>query len=196
MSLRLVPVTLAQADAFVDHYHRHNDPPGRARFAVGCADDTGLVRGVAVAGNPKARMLDDGATLEIVRVCTDGARNASSMLYGACARAAKSLGFVRVITYTLDAETGASLRAAGFVPVARTRPPSEATRWDRGRHPSRRARAEFAHLRGESVPADERTEEHALLVKNRWERRWEGELLELRWPEVDAPLSLFDLEAS
>ena len=39
------------------------------------------------------------------------------MLYGAVWRAAKAMGFKRCITYTQHGETGASLRAAGFVMV-------------------------------------------------------------------------------
>ena len=77
-------------------------------------EDDDAVRGVAIVGRPVARMLDDGATVEILRVCTDGARNACSMLYGAARRTARSLGYTRIVTYTLPEEGGASLRAAGF----------------------------------------------------------------------------------
>jgi hypothetical protein len=74
----------------------------------------GELRGVAIVGRPVARKLDNGWTLEVNRVCTDGARNACSMLYGAAWRAAKALGFRRLITYTLPEEGGASLRATGW----------------------------------------------------------------------------------
>lgn len=110
--LRLVPVTLAECKAFVAKHHRHNKPPVGWRFGVGVA--TGTLRGVAVASRPVARRLDDGRTLEVVRTCTDGARNANSMLYGAIARAAKALGYERVVTYTLAEEPGTSLKAAGW----------------------------------------------------------------------------------
>lgn len=186
MSLRLVPVTIQQADAFVDRFHRHNDPAVRVRFAVGVADETGLIRGVALAGNPKARMLNDGYTLEVVRCCTDGARNACSMLYRACARAAKAMGFLRVITYTLDAEDGASLKAAGFVrSTSRQRLPGKATSWQRGRD----------QQRAEVSPSRFR-DEHEALVKARWEIEFGGEALEPLWPEDVSEPTLFEGLAS
>lgn len=70
--------------------------------------------GVAICGQPIARKLDDGLTVEIRRVCTDGTYNACSILYGACARIARDMGYKRVITYTLVSEPGISLRASGF----------------------------------------------------------------------------------
>lgn len=42
--------------------------------------------GVAIAGQPIARKLDDGLTIEVRRLCTDGTKDACSKLYGACAR--------------------------------------------------------------------------------------------------------------
>ncbi len=85
--LRIVPVTLEDANAFVRRLHRHNKPVVGYKFAVGVADDEGL-RGVAIVGRPVAPRLDNGMACEITRVCTDGARNACSMLYGAARRAA------------------------------------------------------------------------------------------------------------
>lgn len=110
--LRIVPMKHADANEFVRRLHRHNRPTLGAIFCVGVADDA--VRGVAIVGRPVARHLDDGATVEILRVCTDGARNACSKLYGACRRIAREMGYSRVITYTLPDEGGASLRASGF----------------------------------------------------------------------------------
>lgn len=110
--LRIVPMKHADANEYVRKLHRHNKPTLGAIFCVGVADD--VVRGVAIVGRPVARRLDDGATVEILRVATDGARNACSMLYGACRRAARELGYGRVITYTLPEEGGASLKAAGY----------------------------------------------------------------------------------
>ena len=118
-NLSLVPVTLAQANEFVRRLHRHYKPVVGHRFSVGVTN--GLLRGVAIAGRPVARMLDDGLTIEITRVCTDGHANACSMLYGAACRAAKALGYKVAITYTLGTESGASLRAAGFVMIAKTK---------------------------------------------------------------------------
>lgn len=118
MTLHLVPVRFADASAFVADHHRHHQPPQGHRFSVGCADDDGILRGVAIVGRPVARHYDDGATLEVTRVATDGTRNACSLLYGAARRAAFALGYTRLITYTQAGESGASLRAAAWRVVA------------------------------------------------------------------------------
>lgn len=113
MSLRLVPVTRDQAVAYIAETHRHHGRPVGYRFAVGVAADGRLV-GVATAGRPVARSLDDGRTIEVTRVATDGTPNACSMLYGACWRAAQAIGYTRAITYTQADESGSSLRASGW----------------------------------------------------------------------------------
>lgn len=113
MSLRLVPVTRDQAVDFIRTIHRHHGRPLGYRFAVGVAKDGTLV-GVATAGRPSARAYDDGQTIEVTRVATDGSRNACSMLYGACWRAARAIGYVRGLTYTQGGESGESLRGAGW----------------------------------------------------------------------------------
>ena len=113
-SLRIRPVTFADAKRFVSDHHRHNKPPVGHKFSVGVEQD-GKLCGVAMAGRPVARALDDGKTLEVNRTCTDGTPNANSMLYGAVWRAAKAMGYERCVTYTQADETGASLRAAGWV---------------------------------------------------------------------------------
>ena len=111
--LELTPITLREARAYVEENHRHHDAPQGGIFAVAVSEgDT--VRGVAIVGRPVARMASDGWTAEVVRVCTDGARNACSMLYGAAWRAARAMGYRKLITYTLPEEGGASLRGAGF----------------------------------------------------------------------------------
>lgn len=111
--LEITPINLDEANQFVSEHHRHHKPVPGAKFCL-AVSDAEKVRGVAIVGRPVARMTDDGWTLEVNRVCTDGARNACSMLYGAAWRAAKALGFRRLITYTLPEEGGASLRAAGW----------------------------------------------------------------------------------
>ena len=111
--LRVVPIRHTRANDFVRRLHRHNKPTLGMIFCVAVADDD-QVRGVAIVGRPVARLLDDGMTVEIARVCTDGAANACSMLYGAARRVARALGYTRIITYTLPSEGGASLRACGF----------------------------------------------------------------------------------
>src|SRR5690606_32744753 len=110
--LHLVPVRSREAKDFVRTWHRHHPPPAEQIFAVGAADERGTLRAVAIVGRPVARHLDDGATLEVTRTASDGARNANSLLYGAAWRAAKALGYRRLITYTQDGESGASLRGA------------------------------------------------------------------------------------
>lgn len=112
--MEIRPISLKTAQAFVQQHHRHNKPPVGHKFSVGLYNKDTLV-GVAVAGRPVARMLDDGLTLEVTRTCTDGTRNANSMLYGAITRAATALGYAKCITYTQGNESGASLRGAGWV---------------------------------------------------------------------------------
>ncbi len=116
MSLRVVPITLRAACEFIVKHHRHNKPPRGWKLGVGLKAGDELV-GVATAGRPVARHDDDGLTLEVNRTCTDGTRNANSALYGAVWRAAKAMGYVRAITYIQGDETGASLKAAGWVKV-------------------------------------------------------------------------------
>lgn len=112
--LRIIPMNHKQANEFVRQHHRHHKPTLGAKFCVGVADVSDVVRGVAIVGRPVARALDDGFSLEVTRLCTDGAFNAASMLLGACRRIARELGYRRLYTYTLPEEGGASLRAANF----------------------------------------------------------------------------------
>lgn len=118
--LELVPVSFRQAQAFIAAHHRHHKPPAGMKFAIGVTAG-GELTGVATVGRPVARHLDDGFTLEVNRTCTDGTPNVNSMLYGAAWRAAKALGYRRLITYTQASESGASLRAAGWRVVAELR---------------------------------------------------------------------------
>ena len=112
--LTIRPINLQDANAYVAQHHRHNQPTTGHKWSVACYDGNRLC-GVAICGRPVARMLDDGLTVEIRRVCTDGTYNACSILYGACARVAKAMGSKRVVTYTLISEPGASLKASGFI---------------------------------------------------------------------------------
>ena len=128
VSLTIVPVTFKEANEYVRRYHRHHKPIINAHiFHLAVANDDGEIVGVALAGRPLARHLCDGFTLEVRRTCTDGTRNANSALYGACWRAAKALGYRRLITYTLKSESGTSLRGAGWKIVAEVKPQS----WNR-----------------------------------------------------------------
>jgi hypothetical protein len=119
--LHVVPVTLRDARAYVNAHHRHLRAPAGAKLAIGVRDDRQRLRGVAVLGRPVARRLDNGSTIEVTRVATDGCRNACSALYGAAARIAKALGYARALTYTLASETGTSVRAAGWQPMSVSR---------------------------------------------------------------------------
>lgn len=111
--LQIIPVSLAEANAFVRTYHRHHRAVPGAKFCVAVAQGDAVV-GVAIVGRPIARMIDNGWTLEVNRTCTDGTKNANSMLYGACRRATFALGYKRLVTYTLPTESGASLLGAGW----------------------------------------------------------------------------------
>ncbi len=112
--LAIVAVSFRLAVNFVARHHRHHRPPRGHKCSLGVVDEAGALRGVAILGRPVARMLDDGRTLEVTRVATDGHPNACSALYGAARRAARALGYRRLITYTLATERGTSLRAAGW----------------------------------------------------------------------------------
>lgn len=112
--MRVIPVTMKQANEFVLSHHRHHGKVRGCKFCIGAADDSGVLHGVAVVGRPVSRYLDDGKTAEVTRLCTDGHRNACSFLYGACARIARQMGYVVLLTYILEEENGASLRASGW----------------------------------------------------------------------------------
>ena len=142
--LRLRPVALKEALAFIRQHHRHHGPSRGWKFGAG-VERSGKLVGVIVAGRPVARLLDDGLTLEVTRCCTDGTPNAPSMLYGAVRRAAKALGYRRLVTYTLHDEPGTSLRASGW----RVTGQIEGRSW--------------------SVPSRPRQDKHPLCDKTRWE---------------------------
>ena len=135
--MEAVPVHLREANEFVAQYHRHSLPTVGGKFAVGAAVDGKLV-GVAIAGRPVARKLDDGRTLEVLRVCTDGTPNACSFLYARVKKIAVLLGYGAVITYTLQDEAGASLKAVGARIVGEVQPKE----WD---VPSRKRKSQAVY---------------------------------------------------
>lgn len=114
LSLDIRPCDFQTASAFVGNFHRHNKPPVGHKFSIACYADEKLC-GVVIVGRPVSRYFDDGLTLEITRCCTDGTKNACSILYASAWRAAKALGYKRLVTYTRESEPGTSLRAAGFI---------------------------------------------------------------------------------
>jgi hypothetical protein len=117
------PISIREANRLVGMWHRHNRPTQGGLYAIGCSDGKALI-GVAIVGRPLSRHLQDGATVEVLRVATtDGApKGACSWLYARCRRVAHDLGYRRVITYTLATESGASPRGAGFAPAAEVAP--------------------------------------------------------------------------
>ena len=147
--MKAVPLELRQANAFVSALHRHHPPVHRDKFRIGCEVDGRLV-GVVQLGRPVSRHLDDGKTIEVVRLCTDGTRNACSFLYGKAARIAREMGYSRIVTYILDSESGVSLKASGWYFDGVT----QAKSWDCPSRP-----------RSTAAPA---------CAKQRWMREWDG----------------------
>lgn len=117
--LEFLPCELREAKEYISLHHRHHKPPQGHRFSLKAVSG-GRVVGVAVIGRPVARYQDDGQTLEITRLCTDGTPNAVSFLVGAVKRAGRALGYKRLISYTLEEENGASWRASGMTETGKT----------------------------------------------------------------------------
>lgn len=166
----IAPTTLRKANDFVACHHRHTGRTARngGKFAISLAHN-GVVKGVAIVGNPLSATLMDGKTAEVLRVCVlpDVVKGACSMLYSACWRAWKAMGGTRMITYTLDSEPGSSLRGAGWQIVGKTKPCAEG--WRKANDGCARTHT--------AVMA---------LVKNRWEiRSSPGGAIKLRAKEED-----------
>lgn len=130
MKLQAIPLELRQANEFVNYLHRHHKAVYRDKFRIGAMIDGKLV-GVVQVGRPVSRMLDDGKTAEVVRLCTDGTKDVCSFLYSKAARICKEMGYTKIITYILESESGTSLRASGWVQEAITSGGS----WDRPSRP-------------------------------------------------------------
>lgn len=113
MSLAIKPISLAKANDFVKTLHRHHSEVQGHKFSIAAYDNEKIV-GVCIVGRPVSRFLDDGKTLEVTRLCTDGTKNACSILYARAARIAKDMGYEKIITYTLQSERGISLKASGW----------------------------------------------------------------------------------
>lgn len=120
MALEIQPISFVEACEFVARFHRHHLPPQGHKFSI-AVNDSEKVVGVVIVGRPVARHLDNGWTLEVTRCCTDGTKNAASTLYAAAWRAARALGYKRLITYTLLEESGTSLKAAGWKVIGQTK---------------------------------------------------------------------------
>jgi hypothetical protein len=141
LELEIRPITQKAAFAFVREHHRHSDVPVGSLWQHAIHDQNGGIRGVAIVGRPVARKLDDGLTVEVTRLCTDGVTNGCSMLYGACRRTARDKGYRRGITYIRDDESGSSLKAAGWIFLWNT----AAAHWSR---PSRKRDIEHHEIIG------------------------------------------------
>jgi hypothetical protein len=113
MKLEAQPIELKQAQAFINQLHRHHAAAVRDKFRIAATQD-GHIVGVVQCGRPVSRVLDDGYTLEVLRLCTDGGKDVCSFLYSRCARIAKEMGYRKIITYILATEPGTSLKASGW----------------------------------------------------------------------------------
>ena len=159
--LEIRPISIAKANAFVEQHHRHHGSKTGCRFAIAVYDGA-VLHGVAICSNPVARKADDGLTLEVARLCTDGTHNACSMLYGACARIAKEMGFRKIQTYILESESGTSLKASGWKleETGAGKPTWNGSK----RQAARNARPVQMSLFGEKKPPEE--------YKQRWVKGW------------------------
>jgi hypothetical protein len=128
--MKIVPMSLAEANKFVANFHRHNKPVQGAKFSIGASDGECLI-GVAIVGRPVSRHLDDGITAEVTRCCVldDAPKGACSFLYSRGWRAWQAMGGQRLVTYTLQSESGASLRGAGWRVVGQTKGFAEGKGW-------------------------------------------------------------------
>ena len=115
VALEIVPLTLRQANDMVLQWHRHHRKVAGLRFAIGVRDINGMYHGAAIVGRPVACEISQYLACEVTRLVTDGAPNACSMLYAACARAAKAMGYKFIQTYILENEPGTSLKASGWI---------------------------------------------------------------------------------
>lgn len=113
MKIKAEPIELKQAQAFINQLHRHHAAAVRDKFRIAASID-GKVVGVVQCGRPVSRVLDDGHTIEVLRLCTDGGKDVCSFLYSRCARIAKEMGYRKIITYILETEPGTSLKASGW----------------------------------------------------------------------------------
>ena len=120
--MKIIPISLKEANAFVAEHHRHNKPVPGHKFSIGLEHDGHLI-GVCIVGRPVARKADDGMTLEVTRVATDGTKNANSKLYARAKRIVQLLGYTRLITYTLTTESGSSLKAISATVSGTVMPP-------------------------------------------------------------------------
>lgn len=160
--LTVRPISIHEANVFVERFHRHHGKKTGCKFAIAAYDDQ--LRGVAICSNPVARNADDGLTLEVARLCTDGTRNACSILYGACARIAKDMGYRKIQTYILQSENGASLKASGWICEGEAGRPSWGGEWASQRQKERDSCQQIALFPTKKPPEE---------MKVRWAKYFE-----------------------
>lgn len=113
MTMIAVPMELKDAQKYINTYHRHHQAAHRDKYRI-AAMQNGEIVGVVQVGRPVSRVLDDGKTLEVLRLCTNGEKDVCSFLYSRAARVAKEMGYAKIVTYILESEPGISLKAAGW----------------------------------------------------------------------------------
>lgn len=155
-----MPVTNEDAKTFVECFHRHHGSSVQARFCLGAIDEAGLIRAVVMVGRPVARLLDDGWTLEVNRLASDGCENACSALYSAARRVAKEMGYRKLVTYIREDEPGTSLRAAGW-------------RFE-----------EAIRARSWNMPGRPRQDKTEVVRRGRWSVDLRPDKPFIRWPEM------------
>ena len=113
--LKVIPLSLKEANEFITKHHRHNKKCAGHKFSIG-AEYKGKLVGVAIIGRPVARKLDNKFTLEINRNCVldDAPKGTCSFLYAKAIKIWQSMGGKKIITYTLTTESGSSLKAINF----------------------------------------------------------------------------------
>lgn len=162
--MEIKDITLREANAFVSKMHRHHGPVIGHKWSL-AAYKGGRLCGVAIVGRPTGRRLDNGSTLEVTRLCTDGTRNACSCLYAAAARKAKREGYEKIITFILQSEPGTSLKAAGWIQEAAK---AGKPRWNKQRYEHKPVQLSFFPMKKE--PPAEYKQRWAKSLRKRKER--------------------------
>ena len=127
---KIVPLSLKEANEFVTTHHRHNKKTAGHKWSTGLMYQDELV-GVAIVGRAISRHMDEKYTVEILRLCIKdpAPKNACSFLYSKVWRIWQTMGGKKIITYTLDEESGASMRAVGWKKAGTTTPVKEGKGW-------------------------------------------------------------------
>lgn len=140
LQLRALPLTRTAAREWIEQVHRHHKKASVCDiFRIACVDKNNPeeILGVMQVGRPVARLLATDNNLEVTRLAVkENCPNACSFMYARAARVGRELGYNIIYTYILQSESGASLRAAGWVEDGEAGGGS----WDR---PSRRRQAEL-----------------------------------------------------